>query len=76
MGEYSEAEKMYTRALQIVPNRHYPLYLLMKLYKESGHNQKAKDIAIEILKKPVKIHSTAIREMREEARKVWIINEE
>jgi len=48
----------------------------MKLYKESGHNQKAKDIAIEILKKPVKIHSTAIREMREEARKVWIINEE
>ena len=31
MGVYEKAEKMYIRASEIVPNRHYPLYLLMLL---------------------------------------------
>ena len=42
MGNYRKAENMYIRALQIVPNRHYPLYLLMKLYKDNGQTEKAK----------------------------------
>jgi len=89
MGEYAQAESMYIRASQIVPNRHYPLYLLMKLYQEMEEagkkgeaeemeekgeaGKKAKAMAEILLQKPVKVPSTAIREMHEEARKV--INE-
>ena len=76
MGEFDKAENMYIHALKIVPNRHYPLYLLMKLYKDNGQAQKAKDIAISLFRKPVKVSSTAIREMREEARKIIIASEE
>ena len=77
MSEYDQAESMYIRASQIVPNRHYPLYLLMKLYQEmeeEGKNgeaeKKAKAMAELLLKKPVKVLSTAIREMHEGAKKV------
>jgi len=69
MGEYIKAEKMYLRASQIVPNRHYPLYLLMKLYQETGQVDKAKEMANTLLEKPVKVWSTAIREMQEEAKR-------
>jgi hypothetical protein len=44
MGEYERAENMYLCASQIVPNRHYPLYLLMKLYRDTGQIGKAKSI--------------------------------
>jgi tetratricopeptide (TPR) repeat protein len=69
-GEYVKAENMYLYAAQIVPNRHYPLYLLMKLYSERGQIEKAKAMAETLLRKPVKIPSTAIREMQEEERSV------
>jgi len=72
LGAYSKAEKMYIRASQIVPNRHYPLYLLMKLYQETHQTDKAIAIAETLLNKPVKVPSTAIREMRDEARKLII----
>jgi len=72
MGNYEKAENMYFRALQIVPNRHYPLYLLMKLYNDTDQTQKAKDIAYALLKKPVKVPSTAISEMQEEAKQMVI----
>ena len=68
MGDYGKAEKMYLRASQIVPNRHYPLYLLMKLYQETGQVEKAKEMANVLLEKSVKVWSTAIQEMQEEAR--------
>ena len=77
MGEYGKAESMYLHASHIIPHRHYPLYLLMKLYKEmeekgeaEGAGEKAKAMAETLLEKPVKIPSTAIREMQEEARKI------
>ena len=69
MNEYGKAENMYLCASHIVPNRHYPLYLLMMLYEETGQTEKVKAMAATLLEKPVKIPSTAIREMREEARK-------
>jgi len=69
MGEYGKAENMYVHASHIVPNRHYPLYLLMKLYQETGQTDKAKAMANVLLEKPIKVPSTAIREMQEEARK-------
>ena len=75
MSEYAQAESMYIRASQVVPNRHYPLYLLMKLYQETGQSEKAKAKAETLLKKPVKVQSTAIREMHEEAKQL-IMNSE
>ena len=70
LEEYQKAEDSYIRASQIVPNRHYPLYLLMKLYMETGQTGKAKETAKILLDKPVKVQSTAIKEMRQEARKL------
>ena len=70
LGMYKEAENMYFRALQIVPSRHLPLYLLMKLYQETGEIEKAKAMAKELLEKPVKVPSAAIRNMHDEARKL------
>jgi O-antigen ligase len=70
MGEYEKAEKMYLHASEIVPNLHYPLYLLMKLYRDSGQTEKAKLMANTLLEKTVTIPSDAINEIREEAKKV------
>jgi hypothetical protein len=52
------------------PARFYPLYLLAKLYDESGQKEKAVALAKEVIKKEVKIESTAIKEIREEMRKI------
>jgi len=54
----------------IVPNRIYPYYLLMKLYVETGDREKALENAQIVLTKEPKVQSTAVREMREEARLV------
>lgn len=70
LGEYQKAEDMHIRALQIAPNRFYPLYLLMRLYLETGYTDNAKIAAEAILAKPVKVQSQAVQEMQEEARKV------
>lgn len=67
---YEKAENMYQRASEIVPNRHYPLYLLMKLYHETGQDEKAQLMAKTLLEKPVKTPSEEIREIQEEAKKV------
>ncbi len=75
-GAYQQAENAYIRASQIVPNRHYPLYQLMKLYQETGQADRAQAMAKTLLEKPVKVKSTAIREMQEEAREVRVKNEE
>ncbi|MDR2040603.1 MAG: O-antigen ligase family protein [Bacteroidales bacterium] len=70
MEEYQKAEEAYIRASQIVPNRHYPLYLLMKLYEETGQTDKSTDVAKILLEKPVKVMSTAIREMQLDAKQL------
>jgi O-antigen ligase len=41
MNDYENAEQMYLRASEIVPNRPYPLRLLMNLYDETGQSEKA-----------------------------------
>ena len=70
MGDYEKAENMYFLAFHTVPNRHYPLYLLMQLYVDNGLPEKAKAMAEILLEKPVKVESTAIEEMLEEARRI------
>ena len=68
LGEYQKAEDAYIRALQIVPNRFYPLYMLMKLYQETGHSENAKIVADILLTKPIKVPSAEIQQILEEAR--------
>jgi len=70
MGDYANAEQMYLLAFQTVPNRYYPLYLLMKLYADSGAIEMAKKMATILLEKSVKVESTAIEDMRKEAEKI------
>ncbi|MDR3093039.1 MAG: O-antigen ligase family protein [Bacteroidales bacterium] len=75
MQEFGKAENAYFRASQIIPNRHYPLYLLMKLYDETGQSNKAHEMAERLLNKPVKVPSTAIREMQQEAKNIQKSNQ-
>jgi tetratricopeptide (TPR) repeat protein len=69
-GLFHEAEKAYLQAALMVPGKFYPLYLLAKLYNDSGQNEKAVRLANLLIKKEVKINSTAIEEIRAEMRKI------
>lgn len=71
MGVRDSAETCFLRAAVRVPNRLYPHYLLMRLYAESPSDSiKMRCQAEIILTKQPKKHSTAIEEMRQEARKI------
>ena len=70
LGEYNLAEEYLLKSAHIVPNRLYPYYLLMKLYVETGDEEKAREAAGIVLTKEPKVQSTAVREMREEAGKL------
>ena len=68
MKRHDLAEENFRKSALIVPNRIYPYYLLMKLYIETGDKEQALENAHIVLTKEPKVMSTAIREMREEAR--------
>lgn len=67
LKEYSLAEKYYRLAFLIMPNRIYPLYKLMLLYKESGQIRKARQMALKVLTFNVKIESEATKHMKKQA---------
>ncbi|MDB9150501.1 O-antigen ligase family protein [Parabacteroides distasonis] len=70
LGEYRQAEKHLLHAIDILPERIYPYYLLMNLYTEPSYFQPAKlKMAIDsVLTKKPKVESSAIKEMKEKAR--------
>jgi tetratricopeptide (TPR) repeat protein len=70
MKEYSQAESCLIKSTQIIPHRIYPWYLLMKLYDEMGLPEKAYETAAIVETKEPKVQSQAVREMRDEARRV------
>lgn len=70
LGETEKAEEYYWKAYYTLPNRLYPLYLLTKLYHETGQDEKAKEMAMRLLEKEPKVMSTAVREMKDYARKI------
>jgi tetratricopeptide (TPR) repeat protein len=70
LGKNTEAEQAYLHAWYMAPARFYPLYLLAKLYDETGQTEKAVAMAKKLLEKEVKIESTAIQEIQEEMRKI------
>ena len=70
LGKTQEAEQAYLHAWHMIPSRFYPKYLLDKLYDESGQKDKAVSVANELLKKEIKIESTAIEEIKAEMQKI------
>ena len=78
LGQYKEAEEWFIRSTRRLPNRIYPYYLLTKLYAEHPDvfpKEKLDWAARMVQKKDAKVESTAIREMREEVKKMLDINE-
>lgn len=72
MGNYRKAEKLLLHAIDMLPERIYPYYLLTKLYSELAFYQEDKffNAAEAVLKKEPKVENTAVREMREEVKKL------
>ena len=71
LRKYDQAEKHLLYAINILPERIYPYYLLVKLYAEPDFYQpeKLKNAAYVVMNKQPKVESTAIKEMRKEVRK-------
>lgn len=72
MGEYVKAEKFLIRSTHLLPGRIYPYFLLAKLYAEPAfyHSDKLRQSVEIVLTKEPKVQSTAVKQMREEARKL------
>lgn len=66
MQQYDLAEASFLKASRTVPNRIYPLYLLAKMYAESGQTEKAIATAKIVLEKEPKVFSSAVEEMKRE----------
>lgn len=71
-GDCIRAEQWLWRAVHRLPGRIYPYYLLAKLYADPAYRQREKCEQMRqiVLTKEPKVMSTAIREMREEVRKM------
>ena len=72
---YIYAEKAYKNAFSIMPNRMYPLYLLMHLHSETGNNKQAQRYASMIVAFREKVSSAATRQMRQEAQSFLTIKQ-
>ena len=69
--EYPDlAEKSYKKAFSVMPNRIYPLYQLMLLYKETRNEKKAKKYARKVINFKEKITSPATKQMKEDAKRL------
>lgn len=65
------AENAYKKAFSIMPNRIYPLYQLMHLYKETRNEKRAKEYAKKVINFKEKITSPATKQMKEEAKAIY-----
>lgn len=71
LGDNALAAQSYERAYAILPGRIYPLYLLVKLYHESGQSDSAIIHARRLLDHPDKVPSPATRDMRKEVADIY-----
>ena len=72
LKNYRKAEDLLLHAINILPERIYPYYLLTLLYAEPNFSnpEKLQQAARAVLAKEPKVDSRAIREMREEVVKI------
>ena len=66
LGEYDRAERHYRRAARMCPNRFMPLYRLVKLYRQTGREAEARQLAGDIIAKSVKVPSFRVDRMKRE----------
>ena len=64
---YDLAKEAYEKAYSIMPNRLYPMYLLMMMYADKGDEALANDMAKRVRHSYVKIESNATKQMQEKA---------
>lgn len=70
LGNIDSAILCYNTALNMVPNRLYPRYLLMQLYSTSENYTMAYKTALEVVNFQEKIVSPATLEMKDSAQKI------
>ncbi len=70
LGLFKEAEASYKRAYYGVPNRLYPLYLLAKLYYDTGQHEEFYIYSDKVLNFDPKVISPATREIKSEIREL------
>lgn len=72
LGQYADAEKHLLYAIDILPERLYPYFLLTKLYADPAFYRpdKMKAAADSVLTKEPKVQTTAVKEMRREVEKM------
>jgi tetratricopeptide (TPR) repeat protein len=66
LKQYELAEQYLIKAINLVPNRLYPHYLLAKLYHEMGLKDRMETEINTVMNKPPKVESMAVEEMRGE----------
>ena len=66
LGEYENAASCFTKASLIMPVKFYPKYRLVKIYQETHQNEKAINLAREIVNMPVKVPSDIITNIKKE----------
>lgn len=67
LGSLDDAEAFYIHANHMVPNRFYPLYKLMILYRTQGDSANMRNVAREIIDKEIKIPSYTVSRIKKEA---------
>lgn len=69
--EYTKAESYFYKAINMIPYKMYPRYLLVKLYAETGQKQKAIIEGNRLLTMKVKNTSTAVEDMKDDIKKIF-----
>jgi len=71
LENYNKAEFFWKKASNMVPVQFKPEYLIAKMYFENGQKEKARKIALNLLKtKKIKIYSIEVYEIIEELHKI------
>ena len=70
LKHFGQAEACFKQASYMVPHRLYPLYLLAKMYFESGQSEKGRDMARQVIGKEPKVWSPAVEEMKTEMKQL------
>ncbi len=66
VGNYARAEANYLHAVNMIPHKFYPKYLLVKYYDRMGKGGKALLLAKELLEMKEKVPSQAVEEIKRE----------
>jgi O-antigen polymerase len=68
--KYALAEKYFVQSINMIPNRMFPRYFLVKMYLQKGDTLKAKEMAQNIVRMPVKVTTSISSEIIAEMKKI------